>query len=185
MMCWTWFEAPPSKTYMFGWVIVSRQLHFHINYLFVGNKLLKDWQHSHLSWTAIRRYSLVILVKYGCLGGISEMSFTPEMYFDQTAMGLPPVMAVFLTAKSFLGEKLDAPRSERFGVRSRKHVKPLVPTAFVVVSTHQSALGSRGGFHPFSTCVIHKEGLCPSSKDINSCQIQWKLCFMFGNQDLN
>jgi hypothetical protein len=28
----TWFEAPPSRTYMFGWVIFSRQLHFHIYY---------------------------------------------------------------------------------------------------------------------------------------------------------
>jgi hypothetical protein len=58
-----------------------------------------------------------------------------------------------------------APRSVRFGVRSRKlsnvgqmddqkiyylapcfgrHVKPLVPGAFAVVSTHQSALGPRG-----------------------------------------
>jgi hypothetical protein len=35
MMRWTWFEAPPSRTYIFGWVIVSRQLHFHIYYLFV------------------------------------------------------------------------------------------------------------------------------------------------------
>jgi hypothetical protein len=67
-----------------------------------------------------------------------------------------------------------AERSERFGVRSRKlcnvvchwmgdqkfkllssappcfgrHVKPLVPAAFVVVSTHQPALGPRGGLWP-------------------------------------
>jgi hypothetical protein len=36
MMRWTWFEVPPSKTCMFCWIIVSRQLHFHIYYLFVG-----------------------------------------------------------------------------------------------------------------------------------------------------
>jgi hypothetical protein len=65
-------------------------------------------------------------------------------------------------------------RSERFGVRSRKlsdvgqsldrivtkyllsrappcfrrHVKLLVPAAFAVVSTHQPALGPRGGLWP-------------------------------------
>jgi hypothetical protein len=43
----------------------------------------------------------------------------------------------------------------------RRHVKPLVQSAFAVVSTHQLALG------PFSLCVILKEGLCPSSGDIN------------------
>jgi hypothetical protein len=30
----------------------------------------------------------------------------------------------------------------------RRHVKPLVPAAFAVVSTHQSALGPRGGLWP-------------------------------------
>jgi hypothetical protein len=29
-----------------------------------------------------------------------------------------------------------------------RHVKPLVPAAFAVVSSHQSALGSRGGLWP-------------------------------------
>jgi hypothetical protein len=84
-----------------------------------------------------------------------------------------------------------AQRSVRLGVRSRKlsnvgqlvigwvtknllsrappcfgrHVKPLVPAAFAVVSSHQHALGPRG---PFSLCVIHKEeSICPSSGDIN------------------
>jgi hypothetical protein len=42
-------------------------------------------------------------------------------------------------------------------------IKPLVPVAFVVVSTHQSALGPRGEL----SYVYHKEGLCPSSEDIN------------------
>jgi hypothetical protein len=40
----------------------------------------------------------------------------------------------------------------------RWHVKPLVPAAFAVVSTWEG---------PFSLRVIHKEGLCPSSGDIN------------------
>jgi hypothetical protein len=48
-----------------------------------------------------------------------------------------------------------------------RHVKPLVPAAFAVVSTHQPALGLRGGLWPVLLCVIHKEGLCPSSGDIN------------------
>jgi hypothetical protein len=37
-------------------------------------------------------------------------------------------------------------------------VKPLVQTV---------NRGRRGGLWPFSLCVIHKEGLCPSSGDIN------------------
>jgi hypothetical protein len=37
---------------------------------------------------------------------------------------------------------------------------------FTVVSPHQSALDPRG-YGPFSLCVIHKEGLCPCSGDIN------------------
>jgi hypothetical protein len=36
MMRWTPFEAPPSKTYMLGWVIVLSLLHFHIYHLFVA-----------------------------------------------------------------------------------------------------------------------------------------------------
>jgi hypothetical protein len=48
-----------------------------------------------------------------------------------------------------------------------RHVKPLVPAAFAVVSIHQSALGPRGGLWPVLLVEIHKEGLCPSSGDIN------------------
>jgi hypothetical protein len=48
-----------------------------------------------------------------------------------------------------------------------RHVKPLVPAAFAVVSTHQPVLGLVVGYGPFSLCVIHKEGLCPNSGDIN------------------
>jgi hypothetical protein len=32
---------------------------------------------------------------------------------------------------------------------------------------YQSALGPRGGLRPFSLCVIHNEGVYPSSGDIN------------------
>jgi hypothetical protein len=48
----------------------------------------------------------------------------------------------------------------------RKAVKPLIPAAFAVVSTHHPALVRVVGFGPFSLSVIHKEGLCPSSGDI-------------------
>jgi hypothetical protein len=46
-----------------------------------------------------------------------------------------------------------------------RHVKPLVPAAFTVVSIHQSARVV--GYSQFSLCVIHKEGLCPNSGDFN------------------
>jgi hypothetical protein len=45
-----------------------------------------------------------------------------------------------------------------------RHVKPVVPTAFAVAGTHQSALGPLGGF---ALCAIHKEGLCTSNGEIN------------------
>jgi hypothetical protein len=48
-----------------------------------------------------------------------------------------------------------------------RHVKPLVPIVFAVVSTHQSALDPHGGYGPFSLWVIHKDGLCPKRKDIS------------------
>jgi hypothetical protein len=51
-----------------------------------------------------------------------------------------------------------------------RHVKPLVLSAFAVVSTHQPALGPRG-YGPFSLCAVHKEGLCHSSGDINRLMI--------------
>jgi hypothetical protein len=44
-----------------------------------------------------------------------------------------------------------------------RYVKQLFSAAFAVVSTHQPALGSRGGL----LCLIRKEGLCPSSGVIN------------------
>jgi hypothetical protein len=38
-----------------------------------------------------------------------------------------------------------------------RHVKPLVPAAFAVVSTHHSA-----GYGMFSLCLTHKDGRCPA-----------------------
>jgi hypothetical protein len=43
----------------------------------------------------------------------------------------------------------------------------MVRAAFAVVSTYQPALGPRGVLWPVSLCVIHKEGLCHSSRCIN------------------
>jgi hypothetical protein len=57
-----------------------------------------------------------------------------------------------------------------------RYVKPLVPAAFAVVRTHQSALGPRGGYGPFSSCV-HKEGQCPSSGDINRLMMMMALVY--------
>jgi hypothetical protein len=68
-----------------------------------------------------------------------------------------------------------APRSMRFGVRSRKLMlvchwmgdqKLIISNSFMLwkaVYTHQPAVG----YGPFFLCVIHKEGLCPASGDIN------------------
>jgi hypothetical protein len=42
---------------------------------------------------------------------------------------------------------------------SRLHLQSLTPT-----SPHWARVV---GYGPFSFCVIHKEGLCPSSRDIN------------------
>jgi hypothetical protein len=49
-----------------------------------------------------------------------------------------------------------------------RHVKPLVPAAFAVVSIHQPTHWDRVlGYDPFFLCVIYQEGLCPSSADIS------------------
>jgi hypothetical protein len=47
------------------------------------------------------------------------------------------------------------------------HVKPLVTAEFAVVSNHQPVLGPRGGYGPFSLCVIQKEDLCHICEEIN------------------
>jgi hypothetical protein len=47
------------------------------------------------------------------------------------------------------------------------HVKPLVSAALAVVSTHQPHWARVVRYGPLSLCVIQKEGLCPSSGDIN------------------
>jgi hypothetical protein len=43
-----------------------------------------------------------------------------------------------------------------------RHVKPLVPAA--PTNPHWARVV---GYDPFSLCVIYKEGLCPSSGDMN------------------
>jgi hypothetical protein len=60
-----------------------------------------------------------------------------------------------------------------------RHVKPLVPSTFAVVNTHQSALGSRVGYGPFFLCVIHKE-MCPSSGDINRLMMMMMMMSILG-----
>jgi hypothetical protein len=52
----------------------------------------------------------------------------------------------------------------------------LVPAAFAVVSTHQSALGLRGRL--CSLCIIHKKGLCPSSGDINGLMMMMLIVYV-------
>jgi hypothetical protein len=48
---------------------------------------------------------------------------------------------------------------------SERHVKPLVPALFASLAPTYSYWARVVG--PFSLWVIHKEGLCPSSGDIN------------------
>jgi hypothetical protein len=48
-----------------------------------------------------------------------------------------------------------------------RHVKLLVLAAFAVVNTHLPHWTRVVGYGPFSLCIIDKEGLCPSSGDIN------------------
>jgi hypothetical protein len=48
-----------------------------------------------------------------------------------------------------------------------RQFKSLVPAAFAVVRTHQSAQGRVVSYGPFFLCVIYREGMCPSSGDIN------------------
>jgi hypothetical protein len=48
------------------------------------------------------------------------------------------------------------------------HVKPIVSAAYSAVVTTKPHWARMEGYGPFSLCVIHKEGLCPSSGGINS-----------------
>jgi hypothetical protein len=57
----------------------------------------------------------------------------------------------------------------------RRHVKPFVTAADALVSTHQLCVVGNG---PFSLCVIHKDGLCPSCKDINKLMIMMNFTFV-------
>jgi hypothetical protein len=56
------------------------------------------------------------------------------------------VRVVLLDANSYLA--LSILKSYRAPPCFGRHVKPSVPAAFAVVSTHQSALGPRGGLRP-------------------------------------
>jgi hypothetical protein len=61
-----------------------------------------------------------------------------------------------------------------------RHVKPLVPAAFAVVSTNPH-WPSVVGYGPFSLCVIHKEGLCPSSANID--RLTMMIYYLFVSYD--
>jgi hypothetical protein len=52
---------------------------------------------------------------------------------------------------------------------TERNVKPLVPDLFAIVSTPTNPHWARVvSYGPYSSCVIHKEGLCLSSGDNNS-----------------
>jgi hypothetical protein len=59
-----------------------------------------------------------------------------------------------------------------------RQVKPLVPAAFAITNPLWAPVV---GYGPFSSCVIHKEGLCPSSGDINRLMMMMKLHLMQWN----
>jgi hypothetical protein len=48
-----------------------------------------------------------------------------------------------------------------------RHVKPLVLAAFAVLTPTNPHWACVADYGPLSFCVIDKEGLCPSSGDIN------------------
>jgi hypothetical protein len=54
-----------------------------------------------------------------------------------------------------------------------RHVEPLVPALFVVVSTHWALVV---GYGPFSLCIIHKESMYSSSGDIDRLMIITRIC---------
>jgi hypothetical protein len=60
-----------------------------------------------------------------------------------------------------------------------RYVESLVPAVFAVVSTHQSALGPRGGLWPVLLCVIYKEGLYLSSSDINRLMMMMAINYLY------
>jgi hypothetical protein len=63
-----------------------------------------------------------------------------------------------------------------------RHVKPLIPVIQSLAPTnpHWARVVSYG---PFSLCVIHKEGLCPSSGDINRLMMYVRVLIMWGTDD--
>jgi hypothetical protein len=49
---------------MFGWVIVSRQLHFHIYYLFVAWDLIYIYKHDGFLDVALNAGNLTVILTY-------------------------------------------------------------------------------------------------------------------------
>jgi hypothetical protein len=56
-----------------------------------------------------------------------------------------------------------------------RHVKPLVPVNLQSLAHTNPHWAHVVGYGPFSLCVIHKEGLCPSNGDINRLMMVFKL----------
>jgi hypothetical protein len=80
-------------------------------------------------------------------------------------------MLTLNTIKNYYFELLRASESNVTLSRwSRLHLQSLAPT-----SPHWALVVDYG---PFSLCVIHKEGLCPSSGDIN------RLMMMMNNNNI-
>jgi hypothetical protein len=73
-------------------------------------------------------------------------------------------------------------RSQRSSDDQKFIISSTILATFAIVTTHHPAIGSRDGYGPF-LCVIHKEGLCPSSGNINKLMmmmmmmIYWALMF--------
>jgi hypothetical protein len=56
-----------------------------------------------------------------------------------------------------------------------RHVKPLVPAAFA---------GRVVRYGPFPLCVIHKEGMCPSSENINRQMLMYVMAHSGDEDDI-
>jgi hypothetical protein len=67
------------------------------------------------------------------------------------------------SVKRWVTKNLLFPAPPCFG----RHVKPLVPAAFASLAPTNPHWARVVGHGLFSLCVIHKEGLCPRSGDIN------------------
>jgi hypothetical protein len=59
-----------------------------------------------------------------------------------------------------------------------RHVKPLFPAEFAIVSAHQSALGPRGGLWSVLLYIIYKDSLSLSSGYINRLMMMMMMILM-------